>query len=114
MSEIQYNQSASTFSQVFLTGVGAVLLTQMLQHLPTKDIDFQKNISLFQKSYSLDKSVPTYNSYASIMTGEYISAPREFEQSIGNFYARLLTNQEPLGAEFEKVLHENLWDLYES
>ena len=29
------------------------------------------------------------------------------------FADRLLTQQEPLGKEFEGVLHENLWDLYE-
>ena len=38
----------------------------------------------------------------------------DFEKSVGRFYARLLANQEPLGAEFEAVLHKNLWDLYES
>ena len=26
---------------------------------------------------------------------------------------RLLAEQEPLGAVFEKILHDNLWDLYE-
>lgn len=25
---------------------------------------------------------------------------------------KLVENQEPLGQEFEKVLHDNLWDLY--
>jgi len=30
------------------------------------------------------------------------------------FYANLLAKQEPLGTEFEKVLYDNLWDLYVS
>lgn len=30
------------------------------------------------------------------------------------FYEWLLNNQEPLGEEFEKVLYENLGELYES
>lgn len=38
---------------------------------------------------------------------------RESEQEVQN-YKKLLADQEPLGAEFEKVLNENLWDLYES
>lgn len=28
------------------------------------------------------------------------------------FYAHLVRHQEPLGLEFERVLGENLWDLY--
>ena len=35
-----------------------------------------------------------------------------FEEKIADFYADLLFKQEPLGEEFEKVLYENLWDLY--
>jgi len=38
----------------------------------------------------------------------------DFEKSVGIFYARLLADQEPLGEEFEAVLHKNLWNLYES
>jgi hypothetical protein len=35
-------------------------------------------------------------------------------QEIHSFYSKLLKNQEPLGKEFEKVIYENLWDLYEN
>ena len=30
------------------------------------------------------------------------------------FYLKLLESQEPLGEEFQKILDENLWDLYVS
>lgn len=33
--------------------------------------------------------------------------------SFDEFFLKLLELQEPLGAEFEKVLHDNLWELYE-
>jgi|SRR6266850_2458847 hypothetical protein len=36
----------------------------------------------------------------------------DFERTVADFYSTLLASQEPLGKEFEKVLHENLWDLY--
>lgn len=36
------------------------------------------------------------------------------ESELKKFYKNLLENQEPLGYEFEKVLHDNLWDLYET
>lgn len=113
MSEIQYDQGSSTVSQIILTGLGIVLMTT-LQTPPVRNAAMQSNKPLLQKYYSLDGNEPTYNSYASIITGEYITKPMGFEQSVGSFYARLLTSQEPLGAEFEKVLYENLWDLYES
>jgi len=45
-------------------------------------------------------------------------AQDEFEQAIGKYkndpIARMLMYaQEPLGYEFEKVLNDNLWNLYE-
>jgi hypothetical protein len=36
----------------------------------------------------------------------------EFEGAIARFYSKLLNDQEPLGQQFEQVLHANLWDLY--
>ena len=113
MNDIQYNQSAGTFSQVLLLGLGIVISSHGIQGTPLANAAAKHNKPLFQKSYSLDGNVPTYNRFTGI-TGEYVSIPQGFEHAVGSFYARLLTNQEPLGAEFEKVLYENLWDLYES
>ena len=45
------------------------------------------------------------------MIGSDMSDP-EFEQIVSKFYEELLSSQEPLGKEFEKVLYDNLWDLY--
>jgi hypothetical protein len=45
--------------------------------------------------------------------GEYQQESDRFEVSIAQFYAKLLASQESLGPAFEKVLHENLWNLYE-
>lgn len=39
--------------------------------------------------------------------------PDPFVDSISGFYAKLAAHQEPLGIEFSRILHENLWDLYE-
>ena len=36
----------------------------------------------------------------------------DFEGAMATFYSTLLARQESLGKEFERVLHENLWDLY--
>ena len=117
MNEIRFDsQGSSTFSQA-LTGVGlglgAFLVVNTLQMHPNGNLSEQSNKPLLQQPYSLDRTLSTFTRYATI-TGEYITAPIGFEQSVGNFYARLLANQEPLGEVFEKVLYENLWDLYES
>ena len=37
-----------------------------------------------------------------------------FIKTIQNFYNKLVFDQEPLGEEFEKVLYNNIWELYES
>ena len=38
----------------------------------------------------------------------------QFRKPIREILTSLLASQEPLDAEFEEVLYENLWDLYES
>jgi hypothetical protein len=38
----------------------------------------------------------------------------EFIEEVKVFYSELLLNQKPLGSEFEKILNDNLWDLYNS
>lgn len=35
-------------------------------------------------------------------------------KTLNHFYSKLLQDQQTLGQEFEKVLNENLWHLYES
>lgn len=35
-----------------------------------------------------------------------------FERAVVDFYERFHGNQEELGPQFEKVLYENMWDLY--
>ena len=56
----------------------------------------------------------TFSQHQNAFTGDYASQPvLDFESSMTNFYASLLAQQEPLGADFEKVLYDNLWDLYD-
>ena len=53
----------------------------------------------------------TYALYADIFDPKQLSE-RVGEGSIMSFYMRLLAKQQRLGADFEKVLFDNLWDLY--
>lgn len=56
----------------------------------------------------------TFSQHQNAFTGDYASQPvLDFESSMTNFYASLFAQQEPLGPDFEKVLYDNLWDLYD-
>jgi hypothetical protein len=56
----------------------------------------------------------THSQLQSLFTGEYTKqSDFNFEGSMTNFYAKLLAQQESLGAEFEKILYANLWEMYE-
>ena len=111
MSDIRYNSASSTYSQVLMAGLftfGALNVS------PTNVERMSGGLTLSRSSYSTDGSSATYDSIRGGITGEYDCTPVRFEQAVGNFYASLLSSQESLGVEFQKVLYDNLWDLYES
>jgi hypothetical protein len=47
-----------------------------------------------------------------LLTASQKTETTGFEESVASFYSSLLSKQEPLGKEFERVLHNNLWNLY--
>lgn len=73
-----------------------------------------KKMVIKPEPYHSAAAPKSYATYGNFITGEYYQNRYNFEESVGKFYAKLLSNQEPLGADFEKVLYDNLWDLYES
>lgn len=112
MNEIQYSQVSSTFSYA-LAGLLAFQAPSPIK------VDLPANGRILSRSYITSSSEATFNSLgsnslSSTITGAYESGFDSFKLSVSNFYSRLLVSQEPLGAEFEKVLYDNLWDLYES
>ncbi|MGD0961528.1 MAG: hypothetical protein ABSB19_17095 [Methylomonas sp.] len=112
MSNILYNQEQSTFTNVaIVVGVVAQLCSQPLEN---KGIDVDKYRPLFNPAYYSISNSATYTRITNAMTGEYVSIPESFEKVIGHFYANLLSKQESLGSDFEAVLNDNLWELYES
>jgi len=88
---------------------GAVILTGML----LASVPNETGMGLRADRYApLHKG--TFSQHQNAFTGAYASQPAlDFEGSMMNFYATLLAHQEPLGADFEKVLYDNLWDLYD-
>ena len=89
-------------------GVAAVLLAAWTSMPSLRD---SQEILRLQNVYHIERQGTVGQTSATT----YKPDQREsdcFEASIARFYAQLLSGQEPLGAEFEKVLHDNLWDLY--
>ena len=58
-----------------------------------------------------EQTPKTFGQYTSAFTGEDEYLSPHFEENVAAFYAKLLKEQEPLGKEFEQVLHDNFWDL---
>jgi len=77
------NKKLNQYSRFFKTRISSA------NNLMYPARNFLKNI--FERNIILDKS---------------------YDKEISDFFDDLASKQEPLGAEFEKVLYENLWDLY--
>ena len=54
----------------------------------------------------------TIGLFGNVFAATYQSQAVDFEGAVTAFYSTLLAKQQPLGKEFEKVLYDNLWDLY--
>lgn len=113
---IRYEQSQTTSYSGLMSA--AVLAGTMISGYPSnllaEGLTSHQNRHACEVIFVTKSNKQTFSRYSSPITGEFITATVTFEQAVSNFYARLMVNQEPLGAEFEKVLYENLWDLYES
>jgi len=64
--------------------------------------------------YEANSNLPSFDQLSSVFAGNSIdSIDQQLITAVSNLYATLAQESEPLGEEFEQVLHENLWDLYE-
>jgi hypothetical protein len=109
MNNLVFNQQSSTIGTL-------VILSGMLacSSLTGNANRLDSTINNRKEVFNLANNSSTFSEFqASIfkpMTSTHTD--RIFEQTVIDFYAKLVADQEPLGAEFEAVLHENLWDLY--
>lgn len=108
MREINYNHSPRTFSQVI---IACLVSTQLSFPI---DLPVANNEGLlFSDIYSYGGNQATYDRFTASLSKDH-SIVASFEEVVSEFYSRLWSKQEPLGMEFEKILHDNLWDLYEN
>jgi hypothetical protein len=106
-----HTPSTNSSSTVCVPALGAaVLLTGMLLASIPSESTAPHRID----RYDVPQLNGTFSQLQNPFTGEYTKqSDFDFAGSLTTFYATLLGQQEPLGAEFEKVLYDNLWELYD-
>lgn len=109
-SSYQINQTPRTTSSYVLAGI---LASQLLAGHGALAPAAGGQETLLDVPYNTKATLPSFDQVRSIFGGVLDTGAGQFVESISNFYANLAARQEPLGTEFSRVLHENLWDLYE-
>lgn len=104
-----HTPSTNSSSAVYAPTLGAMLLTGIiLASIPNESAGPQKN------DHCATQLNGTFSQLQNPFTGEYaLQGDFDFERSMTTFYATLLSQQEALGTEFEKILYDNLWELYD-
>jgi len=113
MNEYHVQQSSETPASAFI--LAGMVATQFLNPCGLPEHVTGEKLGIVPSSYTLNHSSSTA-SQQSYLIGDYSigEADRDFVETVSSFYASLSSKQEPLGRDFEKVLNENLWDLYGS
>ena len=110
MSNYQGSQTSCTASTVVIAGVlASQILASYAAHVPKEE----SHERLFAGPYHTMSALPSFDQYRSIFGGIPSNELDGFVESVSSFYMKLMASQKPLGTEFSRVLHENLWDLYE-
>jgi hypothetical protein len=110
MNSYLINCSSQTVSGLSTLFIATALLVTVQVPLTDKE-DF----STIKGSVYSSSAIPaTFDQYSNIYSGEFIPDLDPFVEVMSDLYASLIANQERLEPEFELVLNENIWDLYES
>lgn len=97
--------SGTNGSSVVRYGIAAAVLTAALMGPPPA--------SAFVHAGSVKvNSVMAVTPFAAIKIDSAHFEVEAFEREVAQFYGTLQSQQESLGEDFEKVLFDNLWDLY--
>lgn len=109
MTDYSKNQIPSTISMTIIT---AGILTLIMPNVAPAN-NLRKPVYNSNICTSV-MTLPTIDLNKTVVTGENHLQNDALEAALINVYTNLLARQESLGVEFEKVLYENLWNLYES
>lgn len=111
MNSYSVKQTPGTAGSIVIAGV---LAGQILASISGIGSESAPHAGLRQVPYSTQSNLPSFGQFSNLFTGGFGQSEDSFVENVTNFYAKLLAAQEPLGVEFERVLHDNLWSLYES
>jgi hypothetical protein len=94
-------------------GVIAMLVSQTLG-IPSLPAPLDCQSSPYLTPFQTSASASLYAQVEGILgVAQVDSLDQEFIKTVSTFYAQLAESQEPLGGDFQRVLDEHLWDLYE-
>lgn len=92
----------------------SIIATALAVNCNVTTINKTDKLDINLTGYSKLASPSTFDSFSNMFTGQFTTSYDVLVETVSNLYTHLLAAQEPLGYEFAKVLHENIWDLYES
>ncbi len=110
MSSYQINQTSRTTSTMVLAGILASQLATAYKDSTSVEGVKERLVAV---PYLTNAAPSSFDQIRNIFGGVVEARPDPFVESISTFYAKLVASQEALGAEFSRLLHDNLWDLYE-
>jgi hypothetical protein len=108
------NYTINNTSQTVGTITACFIATALLLNVQTHPAKAEALLNIKGSTYYSSVTPSTFDQFSNIYSGEYMPNLDPFVGAMSNIYASLLTHQERLEPEFEAVLNENLWDLYES
>jgi hypothetical protein len=113
MNNFGLNQYSSSGS-FDLSGIFAAFHLASEKNISDNPTPPMPNPPFVSVPYLVFATPATFDQCRTTLMGEYRQERTRFENDITGFYAKLLSSQEPLEESFEKVLYENVWDLYEA
>ncbi|MDF1583700.1 MAG: hypothetical protein RQ733_10075 [Methyloprofundus sp.] len=111
MNKLEINQTSSTFK------LGPLIIASALSGIPTTNKIAQNSLPNNSiDAYASNSSSSTFSEHLKLQKNsiDYTFNKNTFEQVASDFYSELQKKQEPLEQDFEIVLYDNLWNLYES
>ena len=109
MNNYKINQTSNTTGTMVMAGILATLLASQATPRPTENY----GEAIQNAPYRTSLTLPSFDQIRNFFGSDLDERQDSFVENISNFYGKLVARQEPLGIEFSRILHENLWDLYE-
>jgi hypothetical protein len=108
MHNVQISHSPKTIGGIAAGFMAAQLLSAPFAHAEIDWRDRGSNIRVYRGSLTS----ATAGEHPDLFFSSHRVAEDAGEMGLIKFYSALLSDQQRLGEEFERVLFDNLWDLY--